>query len=191
MAHPSKKETHNYSNEGGDKNPPHRKIDSSHKLPMMKKRKNIVGKAKEPETESENMQLETVVDDVFCKVDQPVDTMHHSSTMEIAEADIFYEDESFVFQSVVFDSQSKNLIIEKRDVTNKKGKYRLEINLRNMQTSQISRLHRATAYALDDSIGGIEVENSRLNDRIKELEEALIPTLLFAIPLAKTVPAHP
>jgi hypothetical protein len=54
--------------------------------------------------------------------------------MEIAETDIFYEDESFVFQSVVFDSQSKNLIIEKRDVTNKKGKSRSEINLRNMQS---------------------------------------------------------
>jgi hypothetical protein len=48
--------------------------------------------------------------------------MHHSSTMKIAETDIFDEDESFVFQSVVFDSQSKNLIIEKRDVTNMKDK---------------------------------------------------------------------
>jgi hypothetical protein len=67
------------------------------------------------------MQLETVMDDVFHKVDKPADAMHHSSTMEIAETDIFDEDESFVFQSVVFYSQSKNLIIEKRDVTNKKG----------------------------------------------------------------------
>jgi hypothetical protein len=58
--------------------------------------------------------------------------------MEIVETDIFDEDESFVFQSVVFDSQSKNLIIEKRDVTNKKGKSRSEINLRNMQPSQNS-----------------------------------------------------
>jgi hypothetical protein len=74
--------------------------------------------------------------------------MHHSSTMEIAETDIFDEDESFVFQSVVFDSQSKNLIIEKRDVTNKKGKSRSEINLRNMQPSQISRFHRATEMLL-------------------------------------------
>jgi hypothetical protein len=101
---------------------------------MMKKRKNIVGQAEEPKTESENMQLETDVDDVFRKVDQPTDAMHHSSTMEIVETDIFDEDESFVFQSIVFDSQSKNLIIEKRDVTNKKGKSHSEINLRKMQS---------------------------------------------------------
>jgi hypothetical protein len=137
MAHPSKKETHKYSNEGGDKNPPHGKIDSSHKLPVMKKRKNIARQAEEPETKNENMQLETIVDDVFCKVDHPVDMMYHSSTMEITETNIFYEDEFFVFQSVVFDTQSKNLIIEKRDVTNKKGKSRSDINLRNMHLSQI------------------------------------------------------
>jgi hypothetical protein len=97
MAHPSKKATQKHSNGGGDKNPPRGKIDSSHKIPVTKKRKNIVGKAKEPETESENMQLETNVDDVFCKVDPPANMMHHGLTMEIAETDIFDEDESFIF----------------------------------------------------------------------------------------------
>ena len=111
--------------------------------------------------------------------------------MDIVDTKIFDEDESFVFQSVVFDNQSKNLIIKKRDVTNKKGKSHSEINLRNMQLSQISWLHRATKDALDDSIGGIEVENSRLRNQIKELEEALIPTPLFASPLAKTMSSIP
>jgi len=46
------------------------------------------------------------------------------SAMEIAETKIFYEYESFVFQSVVFYSESKKIIIEKRDVRNKKGKSR-------------------------------------------------------------------
>jgi hypothetical protein len=45
--------------------------------------------------------------------------------------------------------------------------------------------------ALDDSIGGIEAENARLNSRVKELEEAFIATPEFAIPLAKTMPATP
>ena len=81
-----------------------------------------------------------------------------------------------------FYSQSKKLIIEKRDVTNKKGKSRSEINLRNMQPSQISRLHRAVRDALDDSIGGIEAENSRLKDQVKKLEEALIPMPLLSSP---------
>ena len=80
---------------------------------MTKKRKNVAGQAKEPETESENMQLETIVDDMFHKVDHPIYAMHHSSTMEIAETDIFDEDESFVFQSTVFDNQYKNMVIEK------------------------------------------------------------------------------
>jgi len=43
MTHPSKKSTQKYSNKGGDKNPPRRKNDSFHKLPLTKKRKNIVG----------------------------------------------------------------------------------------------------------------------------------------------------
>jgi hypothetical protein len=138
MTHPSKKETQNYSNRGGDKNPPHSKIDSSHKLLARKKRKNIVGKAEEPEIESEDMELETDLDRLFCNVDHPGDTIHHSPPMEITETKIFDEDESFVFQSVVFYNESKNLIIEKRDVRNKKGKSRSYINIRNMHPSQIS-----------------------------------------------------
>jgi hypothetical protein len=97
MTHPSKKATHKSSNGGGDKNPPRRKIDSSHKLPLTKKRKNIVEQAEEPEIESEDMQLGTSVDALSRKGDPPTDTMHHSSTMEIVETDIFDEDESFVF----------------------------------------------------------------------------------------------
>jgi hypothetical protein len=45
-----------------------------------------------------------------------------SSAVEISETEIFDEDESFVFQSTVFDNQSKSMVIEKRDVTNMKGK---------------------------------------------------------------------
>jgi hypothetical protein len=44
-AHPSMKGTHNSSNAGGDKNPPCGKIDSSHKLLVTQKRKNVVGRA--------------------------------------------------------------------------------------------------------------------------------------------------
>jgi hypothetical protein len=137
------------------------------------------------------MELETDLDSVFCNVDQPRDAIQHSLPMEIDETEFFYEDESFVFQSIVFYSESKNLIIEKRDVKNKKGKSHSEINLGNMRPSQISRLHRATRDALDDSIGGIEAENVRLKDRVKELEESLIPMPLFVSPLAITMPVHP
>jgi hypothetical protein len=83
------------------------------------------------------------------------------------------------------------LIIEKKHVKNNKGKSHLEVNLANMRPSKICRLHIATVDALDDSIGGIEAENSRLKDRVKELEEALIPMLLLANTLAIAMPATP
>jgi hypothetical protein len=112
----------------------HPKIDSSHKLPMQKKGKRIVGEAEEPEIESENMELDTDLDSIFCNLDQPGDAIHHSYPMDIVDTEIFDEDESFVFQSVVFESESKKLIIEKRDVKNKKRKYRSEVDLANMQS---------------------------------------------------------
>jgi hypothetical protein len=131
---------------------------------MKMKRKKIVGQAEEPEIESENMELETNLNSTFYNLDQPGDTTYHSLPMEITKTEFFYEDESFVFQSVVFYSESKNLIIEKRDVKNKKGKSHSKISLGNMRLSQICRIHRATEYSLDDSTGGIEAENARLKD---------------------------
>jgi hypothetical protein len=56
-----------------------------------------------------------------------------------------------------------------------------------MWKSQISLFHLITDDSLDDSIGGIEAENARLNDRIKELEEAFIATPEFVSPLEKTM----
>jgi hypothetical protein len=104
---------------------------------------------------------------------------------------LFDEDESFVFQSTVFDNKSKKLIIEKRDVKNKKGKSRSEVDLVNMRSSQIFGLHRATKDSLGNSIGVIEAEIVRLKDWIKELEEALIPMPLPYSPLAIAMLATP
>jgi hypothetical protein len=61
--------------------------------------------------------------------------------MEIIGIDTLDEEESFAFQSIIFYSESKKLIIEKRDVNNKKGKSHSEINLHNMRPSQISWIH--------------------------------------------------
>jgi hypothetical protein len=70
-AHHSNKETQSSSNGGGDNDPPHSKIDSSHKLPVEKKRKKNVGQAEEPEIQSENMELDTDLDTMFPFLDQP------------------------------------------------------------------------------------------------------------------------
>jgi hypothetical protein len=111
--------------------------------------------------------------------------------MGISNTEKFDKDESFVFQSVVFDNQSKKLIIEKKDVKNKKGKYRSKVHLANMWSSQICQLHNASRYSLHDSIRGIEAKNARLKDRVKELEETLIPMPLLVNPLEIAMPATP
>jgi len=161
IVHPSKKDTNKSSNGGGDKNPPHIKIDSFHKIPLTKKRKNDAIQADEPEIESEQVQLE-------------IETKHMhkigSSAVEISKTEFFYEDESFVFQSIVFDNQSKTMVIEKRDVTNRKGKSCIEINFREMRLTQISLFHQVTGEILRDSIGGIETENANLKDCLNEFE---------------------
>jgi hypothetical protein len=119
---------------------------------VQKKGKRIVGEAEQPEIYSENMDLDADLDSIFCNLDQPGDAIHHAYSMDMVDTEIFYEDESFVFQSVVFESESKKLIIEKRDVKNKKRKHRSELDLANMQASKISQLHMETRDALHDSL---------------------------------------
>jgi hypothetical protein len=82
--------------------------------------------------------------------------------MEIIKSETFNEEESFVFQISFLDNESKNFIIEKRDLKNKKGKSCSKINPRNTRPSQISQIHRATRYPLDNSIGGLEANNVKL-----------------------------
>jgi hypothetical protein len=137
------------------------------------------------------MELETDIKKVFPNTDQPRDMNHQNPIMEIIESETFDEEESFVFHSIVFYSKSKNLIIEKRDVKNKKGKSRSEVNLRNKWPSKISQIHRETGDALDDSIGGLEAENAKLKERVKELEESLMPLPVLASPLAIIGPTTP
>jgi hypothetical protein len=59
--------------------------------------------------------------------------VQHTCSMDMVDTEFFYEDESFVFQSAAFETESKKLIIEKRDVKNKKRKDRSELDLANMQ----------------------------------------------------------
>ena len=65
------------------------------------------------------------------------------------------------------------------------------MNLRNMRPSQISHIHRAIGYSLDNSISGLEIENIMLKEKIKELEATLMPLPMFATPLAMIWPTTP
>jgi hypothetical protein len=74
---------------------------------------------------------------------------------------------------------------------NKKGKPHSEVELRDMQPSRISKIHREIGDALDESIGGLEAENTKLKERIKELEDALMPLPLLSSPLTIVRPTTP
>jgi hypothetical protein len=72
MAHPSRKVTNISSGREGEKKPPPGKIESSHKLPLRKKRENIVQEEKDQRMESDinrfslgDMGLEAGIDKKF------------------------------------------------------------------------------------------------------------------------------
>jgi hypothetical protein len=113
-AHPSKKLINSNSGGGGDKNPPLGKIESSHKLPLRKKRKNIIQEEEEHCVKSDinsfslkDMELKADIEKMFLNINQPGGMAHQNQFLEIVENEMFYEEESFVFQSVVFYSESK------------------------------------------------------------------------------------
>jgi hypothetical protein len=157
---------------------------------MGKKRKTIVQEQEGPRGEIdiydlsiEDMEIEIDIDKMFPDDDHVESTAPQNPGMEIIGIDTLDKEDSFAFQKVVFDNESKKLIIENRDVKNEKGKSRSEINLRNMRPSQLSQMHQATGDPLENSISGLEMENVMLKKQIKELEATLMPLPLFATPL--------
>jgi hypothetical protein len=198
MAHPVRKVVNNSSSGGGEKNPPPGKIESSHKLPMRKKMNNLVQEEEDNLIENdiqsfslEDMELEVDIEKIFPAMEQPENMAQQNYLLEFVANETFSEEESFTFQSVVFYKESKKLIVERSDQKNKKGKSRSEVNLKDMRPSQISKIHRETGDALDDSIDGLEAENAKLKERIKELENALMPLPILESPLSMVKPTTP
>jgi hypothetical protein len=81
--HLYKKLTKNSSSRGGDKNPPQRKIEISHKLPLRKKRKNILQEEEENHDGSDinsfplkDMELKDDIVNMFPSIDQPGGMTH-------------------------------------------------------------------------------------------------------------------
>ena len=72
---------------------------------MKKKRKRILGEAEQPEIYSEDMDLDVDLDSIFYNLDQPRDPIHHAYSMDMFHTEIFYEYESFVFQSATFETE--------------------------------------------------------------------------------------
>jgi hypothetical protein len=137
------------------------------------------------------MEIEVDIEKMFPTIDQTTNTSHQNSSLEIIENEAFSEEDSFSFQSIVFNKESKKLIIEKGDIKNKKGKSCSEVDLKDMRCSQIYKIHRATRDSLSDSIGGLEAENRKLKERIKELEDALMSFPLLCSPFSIVRPTTP
>jgi hypothetical protein len=118
MAHPIKKVFNSSSSGGGEKNPPTRKIKSSHKLPVRKKRRNLVQEEEDNLIENdiqifslEDMELEVDIEKIFLPMEQPENMAQKNDLLEVVGNETFSEEESFTFQSVVFYKESKKLFV--------------------------------------------------------------------------------
>lgn len=80
----------------------------------------------------EDMELEADIEKIFHAIEQEEHVTQKDSVLEVIVNETFSEEESFTFQSVVFDRESKKLIMERMDQKNKKGKARSEVDLRFM-----------------------------------------------------------
>jgi hypothetical protein len=96
--HPTRKFTNNSSRGRGEKNPPPGKIESSHKLTLRKKRKNVVQEEEYHHIENginklslEDMELEADIEKLFPTIDQPRNKAHQNSSLEIIENETFNE----------------------------------------------------------------------------------------------------
>jgi len=66
--------------------------------------------------------------------------------------------------------------------------WKLEIDFHGAAPSKIVQFHEETREALKEFVGNIEKENLILKEKIKELEETLIPIPLFDKPLNMVQP---
>jgi hypothetical protein len=109
IAHPIKKFVDSISSGGGEKNPPPGKIESSHKLPVRKKRKNLVQEEEDNVIENdiqsfplEYMDLKVDIEKIFPTMEQLENMAQQNSLLEVVGNETFSEQESFTFQSVFF-----------------------------------------------------------------------------------------
>jgi hypothetical protein len=115
---PVKKSINNSSSGGGYKNPPSGKIESYHKLPVRKKRKTSLQLEENNLLENdiqnlslEDMELEADIKKIFPRIEQHEHVFQQNTASEVRRNESFIEEESFTIQSVVYDKDSKKVII--------------------------------------------------------------------------------
>jgi hypothetical protein len=103
---------------------------------------------------------------------------------------IIFEEESLTLHHATFNKNSRKLVIEKVNSKNKKiqEKWNSKFDFQGVPPSKVMEFHEATGEALKFSIGDIENENAILKDRVRELENALMPPPLFSSPITTIQP---
>jgi hypothetical protein len=82
---------------------------------------------------------------------------------------IIFEEESLTLHCVVFNRNSRRLVIKKLNSKNKKihKKWNSELDFQWVPPSRIMEFHEATGEALKYSIEDIENENAILKERVR------------------------
>jgi len=103
---------------------------------------------------------------------------------------MLFEEEYLTLHSASFNKGSKKFVIEKihEKIKNVQGKLSSELDLNGVPPSKIVQIHEYTGEALNMSDGEMENENSTLKERIKELEDALMPPPIFSSPITTIQP---
>jgi len=135
----------------------------------------------------EEMELDANIKDIeFPDKEQRIQKSKEIAAGLTMQEPIFYEEESLTLHNVLFDKDSKNLVLERVYSKGKKvqGKTHAKYDLNRVLPSRIAKIHRATSDALEMSVDEMEVENVVLKEMVKELEYALMSPHIFANPIA-------
>lgn len=101
------------------------------------------------------------------------------------EGPIYFQDDSITMHHSNYQKDTRKLLLQRiygkgKQVTKKWGS---KIEIKNENPSDAMELHRETDEALAHTVDDQEMENSRLKQRIVELEASLNPHPLFSNPL--------
>jgi hypothetical protein len=185
------------SDDGGEQNPPKGNLEKPHKLPISSKRKR--GTNKEGESEDipgneivlEDMELDVNIEEIeFAGEEQRLQERRTIARELATQEPIIFEEESLTLHRATFNKNSRKLVIEKVNSKNKKiqEKWNSKFDFQGVPPSKVIEFHEATGEALKMSIGDIENENAILKDRVRELENSLMPPPLFSSPIATIQP---
>jgi hypothetical protein len=88
--------------------------------------------------------------------------------------------------NTTYNKNSKKFLIQKVNMKNKKAyeKWKLEIDFQGVKPLKFMEFHEETNETSKYSIYEIKKENPILKEKVKELENTMLPRPLFANPIA-------